>query len=89
MNELNIGLKTKQLKINNLFFADDGVLIAETKEDAEILIDKLQETGKKCGLEINKEKSCILITNDKNDTQEICNIKKVKIQISWSNHKYW
>ena len=63
---------------NNLFFADDGVLIAETKEDAEILIDKLQKIGKKCGLEINKEKSCILITNDKNDTQEICNIKKVK-----------
>ena len=43
LNEINIGFKTKQLKNNNLFFADDMVLIAETKEDTEISIDKLRE----------------------------------------------
>ena len=77
LNKLKIGLKTKQLKLNNLFFADDGILMAETREEAEIIINKLQQIGQKCGLQINKQKSCILMSNTQNIPQEICNIKTV------------
>ena len=78
LNKLRIGFKTKKLKINNLFFADDGILLSETIEETELLINKLQEIGKQCGLEINKDKSHILITKENENIQEISNIKKTK-----------
>ena len=57
LNKLRMGFKIKKLKINNLLFADDGILLSETIEETEILISQLQEIGKQCGLEINEEKS--------------------------------
>lgn len=51
--------KTDLLKICCLFFADDGLILAETIEEAIESIKILIETSRKCGLEVNKEKSNI------------------------------
>ena len=59
------GFVNRQFKIGTLFFADDALVLAESIEEAKHNIKLLIETGKKCGLEINKEKSNILIYNMK------------------------
>ena len=78
LNKMKIGFKTKQLKINNLFFADDGILIAETVQETAALIQKLKEIGHECGLEINNNKSSIYMTKNQENIKEISNIQVVK-----------
>ena len=48
-----------------IFFADDGLQIAQTVEEANIAIKALILIAGECGLEINKTKSSILTYNMK------------------------
>jgi hypothetical protein len=59
------------VKICSLFFADDGLLICHSEEDATKLINKLIEITLPFGLEINKEKSRILIYITQKNNQKI------------------
>lgn len=75
LEELNLGYKDETFKITSLFFADDGMLLAEGLEDAETVIEEVVNTSRECGLEINKQKSNIIIFNKKDKPQEIAGIK--------------
>ena len=75
LEERTRGFETELLKICCLFFADDGLILAETIEQAIESIKILVEASRKCGLEINKEKSNILIYNMKEKPEYIEDIK--------------
>ena len=78
INELEIrgrGFKHLYYVIYILFFADDGLILSESIEDAENDIKTVIEISRECGLEINKQKSNIIIFNMKEKPNEIENIK--------------
>ena len=67
--------ENNHIKLGALFFADDELVIAtnieETKGNMKILVEICRE----CGLDINKEKSNILIFNMVDKSEEISNRK--------------
>ena len=66
------GIKLLGQYVNNLRFADDIDILAESKPDIQKLTDRISETGKKFGLIINESKTkTMAIAKNK----EICEIK--------------
>ena len=49
--------------INNLRYAEDTILMAESKEELKSLLMKVKEESKKVGLEINIEKTKIMASS--------------------------
>ena len=59
------------LKINSLFYADDGMILTNSLENAGKVIDEVVKTSRNLGLEINKQKSKIIIFNVKEKPEMI------------------
>ena len=66
------------MKIGSLFFADDSLGIAKNEKDARENLKIIIETSRKFGLEVNKEKSNILIYNKEEEITRIEEIEVVK-----------
>ena len=66
------------MKISSLFFADDSLGIAKNEKDARENLKIIIETSRKFGLEVNKEKSNILIYNKEEEITRIEEIEVVK-----------
>ena len=69
------GVIMEDKKINSLFYADDGLILADNKEEAEKNINIVSKISKKYGLEINIDKSKVIIFNKKENIEKIGNIK--------------
>ena len=69
------GVKIGDLKINSLFYADDGLILAHDKIEAEKNLNIVREVSKKYGLEINYEKSKVIVYNRKEDFENIGGIE--------------
>lgn len=69
------GYKDYHVMINTLFFADDGLQMSTSKEEAVKNIQELMEISKICGLELNKEKSYFILFNTTEEIEEIEGIK--------------
>lgn len=81
ITESRMGYRNKEFYIPVLFYADDGLLISNSTEEASKIIDLLVNRGKQYGLEIEKEKSnCILFnsTENLNEINDIKHIDKIK-----------
>ena len=76
------GIMVRELKINSIFYADDGIIMTNTKEEAMKDIKKLKEISRNFGLEINTDKSNIIIYNKKEEFDRIEGIE-VKEQIKY------
>ena len=59
VDEAQDGIKTAERKINNLRYADDTNLMAESKEELKVLLMKVKES-EKVGLKLNIQKSKIM-----------------------------
>ena len=64
--------------IRSLFFADDGVLISKSVEEAEEKIQVLEKVGGYYGLGIHKGKSKVLIFNSEEQISSIGGIRVEK-----------
>ena len=60
MDEAQAGLKIVQRSINNLIYADDTTLMAESKEGLKSLLTKVKEDSEKVGLKLNIQKMKIM-----------------------------
>ena len=56
-DEVQAGIKTFRRNINNLRYADDTTLMAESKEEIKNLLMKVKEENEKVGLKLNIEKT--------------------------------
>ena len=56
LDELQAGIKTGGRNINNLRYADDTTLMAESKEEIESLLMRVKEESEKDGLKLNIKK---------------------------------
>ena len=78
-----VGFKVGGHNFNNLRYADDTVLIAQSEEKLQRLLDKVVEESKKKGLTINcKKTECMVISKQKDLTCQLkindVTIKQVK-----------
>ena len=60
LEEAQAGIKIGGRNINNLRYADDTTLMAESKEKLKSLLMKLKEESEKFGLKLNIQKTKIL-----------------------------
>ena len=59
LDEAQAGIKIAGRNINNLRYADDTTLMAESKEELKSLLMKVKEESEKAGLKINIQKTKI------------------------------
>ena len=60
MDEAQAGIKIAGRNINNLRYADDTTLVAESKEELKSLLIKVKEESEKVGLKLNIQKTKIM-----------------------------
>ena len=53
LNEVQVGIKIAGRNINNLRYADDSTLMAESEEELKSLLMKVKEESKKVGLKLD------------------------------------
>ena len=63
LNKSQAGIKTAGRNINNLRYADDTTLMAESKEEVKSLLMKVKEESKKAGLKLNVQKTKIMASS--------------------------
>ena len=59
LNESQAGTKTSRRNINNLRYADDTTLLAESEEERKSLLMRVKEESEKAGLKLNIQKTMI------------------------------
>ena len=60
LDEAQAGIKIAGRNINNLRYADDTTLMAESKEELKNLLMKVKEDSEKAGLKLNIQKTKIM-----------------------------
>ena len=60
LGEAQTGIKIARRNINNLRYADDTTLMAESKEELNSLLLKVKEENEKAGLKLNIQKTKIM-----------------------------
>ena len=60
LNEAQAGIKIAKRNINNLRYADDSTLMAESKEELQSLLMKMKEESEKVGLKLNIQETKIM-----------------------------
>ena len=60
LEEVQAGIKTAGRNINNLRYADDTTLMAESKEELKSLLMKVKEESEEAGLKLNIQETKIM-----------------------------
>ena len=60
LEEAKTGIKISERNINNLRYADDTTLIAESKDELKSLLMKVKEESERAGLKLNIQKTKIM-----------------------------
>ena len=63
LDESQAGIKTARRNINDLRYADDTNLMAESKEALKSLLMKVKEESEKAGLKLNIQKTKIMASS--------------------------
>ena len=75
LEETQAGIKIAGRNINNLRYADDTTLMAESKEELKSLLMKVKEESEKAGLKFNTEKTKIMTSGPITSWQRDGNIR--------------
>ena len=59
LEEAQAGINIAGRNINNLRYADDTTLMAESEEELKCLLMKVEEESEKVGLKLNIQKTCL------------------------------
>ena len=62
LDEAQAGIKSAGRNINNLTYADDTTLMAESEEELKSLLMKVKEESEKAGLKLNIQKAKIMVS---------------------------
>ena len=63
LEEAQAGIKIARRNINNLRYADDITLMAESKEELKSLLMKVKEESEKVGFKLNIQKTKIMASS--------------------------
>ena len=91
LDEAQAGIKIARRNINNLRYADDTTLKAESEEELKSLLMKVKEESKNIGLKLNIQKTKIMasgaITSWQIDGQTMETVKDFLLGLQ--NHCKW
>ena len=62
LDEAQAGIKIARRNLNNLWYADDTTLMAESEEELKSLLMKVKVEGEKVGLKLNIQKTKIMVS---------------------------
>ena len=62
LEEAQAGIKIVRRNINNLIYADDTTLMAESEEELKSLLMKVKEESEKVGFKLNIQKTKIIVS---------------------------
>ena len=62
LDETQAGTKISRRNINNLRYADDNALVAESEEELKNLLMKVKEENEKVGLKLNIQKTKVMVS---------------------------
>ena len=60
LDKAQAGIRIARRNINNLIYADDTILMAESKEELKSLLMKVKQESEKVGLKLNIQKTKIM-----------------------------
>ena len=60
LEEAQAGIKTAGRNLNNLKYADDTTIMAESEEELKSLLMKVKEESEKVGLKLNIQKTKVM-----------------------------
>ena len=63
LDESQPGIKTPRKNINNLRYADDTTLLAESEEEQKHFLMRMKEENEKAGLKLNIKKTKIMASD--------------------------
>ena len=63
LDEAQAGIKIARRSINNLRYADDTTLMAESEEELKSLLIKVKEESEKVGLKLNIQETKIMASS--------------------------
>ena len=63
LEEAQAGIKIARRNINNLRYADDSILMAESDEELKSLLMTVKEESEKVGLKLNIQKTKIMASD--------------------------
>ena len=69
LEEAQAGIKIARRNINNIRYADDTTLMAESEEELKSLLMKVKEESEKVGLKLNIQKTKIMASSPINSWQ--------------------
>ena len=69
LNETETGIKIAGRNINNLRYADDTALMAESEEESKSLLIKVKEENEKAGLKLNIRKTKVMVSSSNTSWQ--------------------
>ena len=91
LDEAQAGIKIAGRNINNLRYADDTTLMAESQEELKSLLMKVKEESEKVGFKLNSQKTKIMASGfitswqrwGNNGNSEILNIFRLQNHCRW------
>ena len=93
LDEAQAGIKITGRNINNLRYADDTTLKAESEEELKSLLMKVKEESEKVGLRLNIQKTKIMasgpITSWKIDGERVETVSDIILFFGLQNHSRW
>ena len=72
LEEAQAGIKIARRNINNLRYADDTTLMADSREELKTLLMKVKEESEKVGLKLNIQKTMIMASGPISSVQFSC-----------------
>ena len=63
LHESQAGMKVARRRINNLRYADDATLMAESEEELRSLLMRMKEESEKVGLKLNIQETNIIASS--------------------------
>ena len=83
LDESQVGIKIAGKNINNLRYADDTTLLAESKEELKSLLMNVKQESEKVGLKLNIQKTKIMASGPITSWQIGKQWKQWEIIFSW------
>ena len=92
LDEAQAGIKMARKNINNLRYADDTTLMAESEEELKSLLMKVKQESEKVGLKLNIQKTKVMASSPITSWQidvEIMETVSDFIFLGLQNHCRW
>ena len=91
LDEAQAGIKIAGRNINNLRYADDTTLMAQSKEELKSLLMKVKEESEKVGLKLNIQKTNIMASGTITSWQIDGERVEMWLNLFWGvkNHCRW